>query len=171
MLSKHRETKNPPQNPQSSFCVDHLLLIDHMRSLRMVCVPCESIGENYFFFVSSYQLAITFRLEGAGLCPLSTLGPYLGQPCTGPLQASRVSGNSYMDWSFCVQKFLFVVLHTLWLLIGCLSSPQSSPSPEKRDLMQTSHLGLSASRSLAQCGCEFLYLFQPIAEGSFSSDG
>ena len=78
----------------------------------------------------------------------------------------------HMWWS-CWLEGLVGVFHPVWLLyflhflfLGFSGNP--------RDLMKTSHLGVSVPRFLTLCmlsGCGSLYLFLPTAQESFSEDG
>lgn len=67
---------------------------------------------------------------------------------------------------------LLGVLHSLWLKLFSLPLPQGSLSPEGRDSIETSNLGLNLPSFLTLCtsyGCGFLHLFSS-ASGSFSDD-
>lgn len=91
---------------------------------------------------------------------LSALGPYLGQVHAGPVRAASVSEFTCVS-ALWTQRTLFPwcppSLLALKLLLPPL--PRGFLSPEGRDLVETSHLGLRAQRSLCLCilsGCRFL---------------
>ena len=92
------------------------------------------------------------------------VGTLSGLDLHRPACAATVSVSSHVLQSCCIYKALLLwhLSYPLAVTISLHPLFQSSLSPERRDLMKTSHLGLSMPRSLTFCtlfSCESLYLF------------
>lgn len=144
----------------------------------MVCVSSDtSLEKLNFSFANSHQLEIAFGL-GMELMSISSLRAeaHLAKTHVDPLHAAAVYVSSCQGRSYCVKKdFLpWGPLSPLALTALLLPFLQGSLSPKRRDLMDTSHLRRSFSRSFTLCTlshCRSLYLFASPTGRSSSDDG
>lgn len=135
------------------------MLAGHGPTSRVVCVPSETLWvKAKFSFVSYYQLRITSEL-GMGTCI-----PFCSQ-YRDSIRHRTMQALCMLPWSLCVHMFvgpamlgspcLFHILCSLWLLqlVILPPLPQGSLIPEQRELMETSHSGLSVPKSLICTHC------------------
>ena len=119
-----------------------------------------------------------FWVRNRDLCSvlLSALGPYLVQTPAGPDMLTQSLWVQIILHHVDLIGFAFLVFSIPSELLRLLSPLLllDSLNPEGRDLMKTSHLGLSVPRSLAFSiitGYGLLYLFLSVVGGRFSDDG
>lgn len=86
-------------------------------------------------------------------------------------QAYKNKNKKYALIMLVQRASLAFLVQPLWLIFFLPSLPQGFLSSEGRNLMKTSHLGLSVLRSLTlsiMSGCRSMYLFPSAAGRSFS---
>lgn len=134
----------------------------------------ETFGENWFVLCKWLSTGHSFLVGDGDMCPLllSALGSHLAQPHADPVRAAMVSALIRLLALLCLECLAPLMSSLLALTAFPLPLPLDFLSPEERDLLEISQLGLSVPRSLtfytmSNCG----YLFPPAAEESFSDDG
>lgn len=93
------------------------------------------------------------QLGDLGMCPLlPALGSHLVQTSTGPVHTARVSVTPLCALVLLCLEGLTSLVSSIPSASDELSAPssQSSLSPEEKDLMEISFIGLSLPRSLTQ---------------------
>lgn len=147
--------KEPPKMSLTSF----LLVIYSLAwglPLRVVYLPSETPMEKTLFSVANdYKLGIIPDLGwGHVSIPFKSRTPSGADPCR-----SRACCHSLWVNMHCLGHAVLLVLHLLELLHSFCPLFHSSLSPERRDVMETSHLWLSVFKFLHPLYIVCLWIF------------